>query len=343
MTAFAERLVAWQRMHGRHDLPWQRTRDPYRIWLSEVMLQQTQVATVVPYFERFVAHFPTVAALAAAELDDVMRLWAGLGYYTRARNLHAAARVVVERHGGAFPRDFDEVAALPGIGRSTAGAIIALAHDERHPILDGNCKRVYARHAGIAGWPGDPKIGARLWAVADACTPAGDAAAYTQAVMDLGATLCTRTKPRCIECPVTDDCAARLAGVVALLPTPKPRRALPERAATLLVAESPHGEFLLVRRPPRGVWGGLWCAPMVADGDDASLAAAAYGLDLAGGDELAPVRHAFTHYALEIRPLRIRGDRDATLPAGAAWVAREALDDYGLPAPVKKLLEAIDR
>ena len=332
MKSFATRLLAWHREHGRHDLPWQRSRDPYRIWVAEVMLQQTQVATVVPYFERFMAAFPTVSSLAYAELDAVLGAWAGLGYYARARNLHAAAIHIRDLHGGRFPDEFDAVAALPGIGRSTAGAILASAHDRRHPILDGNCKRVYARHAGIDGWSGATAVARDLWAHADAVTPDADARNYTQAIMDLGATVCTRANPQCDRCPAAVDCVARCEGRIAELPTPRPRRVRPLRAASLLIVRNRAGEVLLERRPPSGVWGGLWCLPWV-DGDGPPAARA-----------LPPVRHAFTHFELEITPWALDADaldRDEG-DGHRVWADSARRATLGLPAPVRRLLDALE-
>ena len=251
--AFAARVVAWQRTHGRHDLPWQNTRDAYRIWLSEIMLQQTQVTTVLPYYERFVAAFPDVAALAAAPLERVLEHWSGLGYYRRAHHLHAAARAVVAGHGGGFPHDAATIATLPGVGRSTAAAIAVFAHGERAAILDGNVKRVLARHAGVEGFPGAASVEARLWALAEARLPTQDVEPYTQGLMDLGATLCTRTKPRCGECPVAADCVARRDGRVDELPSPRPAKALPRKAVRVLLLERA-GEVLLERRAPTGIW-----------------------------------------------------------------------------------------
>ena len=255
--AFAERLLAWFDQHGRRGLPWQQPRTPYRVWLSEIMLQQTQVKAVIPYFERFVARFPDVATLAAAEPDELMRHWAGLGYYARARNLHAAARQIVAEHGGEFPRTLEGLAALRGVGRSTAAAILAQAFDEPAAILDGNVRRVLCRWAGIEGHPGTPAVAARLWALAESLLPAARAADYVQAQMDLGATLCTARKPACERCPVAADCVARRSGRTAELPAKKPRRERPHREAWLILAEDAEGRLLLEQRPGQGIWGGL--------------------------------------------------------------------------------------
>ncbi|HUR39557.1 MAG TPA: A/G-specific adenine glycosylase [Verrucomicrobiae bacterium] len=330
MTArkrFANRLLRWHAEHGRHDLPWQHPRTAYRVWVSEIMLQQTQVATVIPYYARFMARFPEVGTLASAKLDDVLALWAGLGYYARARNLHRAAQVIVADHGGEFPRDFDAVMALPGIGRSTAGAILAQAFGARHAILDGNARRVFARHAGIAGWPGSQAVQNKLWRAAEARLPEAKLVDYTQGLMDLGATLCVARAPRCAECPVATDCVALKQDAVHRLPTPRLAKARPLRAARLLLIENARGELLLQRRPERGIWGGLWCPPV------RESRALPRGLRKLG--ELPAIRHGFTHYELTLTPVRLRayGGRFA-----GEWVAREALRTYGLPAPVKKLL-----
>ncbi|MEX0899766.1 MAG: A/G-specific adenine glycosylase [Gammaproteobacteria bacterium] len=332
MNLFSERLLAWHREHGRHDLPWQRSRDPYRVWVAEIMLQQTQVGSVVPYFERFMTEFPTVLALADAEVDSVLHAWAGLGYYARARNLHAAAAIIRDEHDGAFPDTFDAVAALPGVGRSTAGAILATAFDARHPILDGNCKRVYARHAGIEGWSGATVVARALWAQADAVTPATDARDYTQAIMDLGATVCTRARPQCHCCPVAGDCIALRDNRSSELPTPRPRRVRPLRTASLLIVRNRVGEILLERRPQKGIWGGLWCLPWV-EGTGPRAARA-----------LPTVRHAFTHFELDITPWTLDADAFDADDGSArrVWADPARRATLGLPAPVRRLLDALE-
>ncbi|MBQ2648773.1 MAG: A/G-specific adenine glycosylase [Achromobacter sp.] len=339
---FAPRIVAWQRQHGRHDLPWQNTRDPYRIWLSEIMLQQTQVATVIPYYERFLQRFPDVAALAAAAQEEVMPYWAGLGYYARARNLHRCAQEIARDWNGHFPPSAEAIATLPGIGRSTAAAIAAFAYGERSPILDGNVKRVFTRHFGIAGDPARREIEQRLWALADAqveAAPGLDMAAYTQGLMDLGATLCTRGKPACERCPVADTCVAKREGRQAELPTPKARKAIPERETAMLVLQH-QGAFLLQQRPEPGVWGGLWSLPEFDAAGDPLAASRALGLDPEQRFELAAFAHTFTHYRLHIRPwyvpVRSASLRQPTQPE--RWITQAELADTALPAPVKKLL-----
>jgi A/G-specific adenine glycosylase len=334
--SFAGRLLRWHARHGRHDLPWQHPRTPYRVWLAEIMLQQTQVATVVPYYRRFLRRFPDIGTLARADLDAVLAHWSGLGYYARARNLHRAARQIVERHGGRFPRDFDGVVALPGIGRSTAGAILSQAFDARHAILEGNARRVFARHAGIAGWPGAPRVAARLWHIAESRLPAKRLADYTQALMDLGATVCTPRAPRCAVCPVRADCVALARNAVADIPAARPQRARPHRSAHLLLIENARGEILFERRPGRGIWGGLWCPPVV-NGD---WRAAHRSWNVRIVERLPVVHHAFTHYDLALRPLRLSARRPpAALGPDAGWVKLAHLSRLGVPAPVRKLLE----
>jgi A/G-specific adenine glycosylase len=349
VSTFADTLLAWFDVSGRHDLPWQHPRTPYRVWLSEVMLQQTQVRVVVPYFERFVAALPDVRALAAAPMDDVIALWAGLGYYARARNLHAAAQACVERHDGDLPRDLDALMALPGIGRSTAGAILSQAWGDCFPILDGNVKRVLARVHGIDGWPGLPAVEKRMWAIAQAQLPDARMADYTQAQMDFGATLCTRADPACVLCPLQSECVALRTGRVAELPTPKPGKPLPERQALMLWIEDDAGRVLLHKRPPSGIWGSLWSLPEHADHDTArAWFADAFDADYDTAETLAPIAHGFTHYRLHIQPLRWRGTlprpstRDNPLPDAndLRWIARAELSALGLPAPVRKLLDA---
>lgn len=343
-AAFADRLLDWFDHHGRHDLPWQRPRSAYRVWLSEVMLQQTQVATVIPYFERFIARFPDFSALAQAEIDDVLALWAGLGYYARGRNLHAAARQIVQLHRGDMPRDLESVQALPGIGRSTAAAILAQAYGARHAILDGNVKRVLARHAAIAGWPGDAKVAAQLWTVSERLLPQQRLADYTQAIMDLGATLCTARAPACTRCPVAADCVAYRSERVEQFPGRRPARARTVREARLLLIENEAGELLFERRPPAGIWGGLWCLPVSeAEEDLASLLASRYGLQtVSHGVPLPGIRHAFTHFEWLLTPLRLRvsaaAPRSVNEHAAQRWINIHRAEWPGMPAPVQQFL-----
>ncbi|CAG2139486.1 Adenine DNA glycosylase [Cupriavidus yeoncheonensis] len=358
---FGARVVDWQRVHGRHDLPWQNTRDPYRIWLSEIMLQQTQVSAVIDYFQRFVAQLPTVQALAAAPADQVMALWAGLGYYSRARNLHRCAMQVVSDHGGRFPTDPAVLATLPGIGRSTAAAVAAFSAGVRSPILDGNVKRVFARVFGIHGHPGERIIEKRMWELAEAALPsagprqADDMVAYTQGLMDLGATVCSRGKPACLAdaaaCPLSADCVARRDGLTATLPTPRPRAAVPERSTVMVMVR--HGrDVLLQLRPDSGVWGGLWSLP------EMPVATVPFDAELAEDDALGYARafgeparaalagelvHVFTHFRLLIRAIRVDmaalSLREPDAGPAQRWLSLDDLDALGTPAPVRKLLE----
>ena len=343
-ASFAERLLDWHRGAGRHDLPWQHPRTPYRVWISEIMLQQTQVATVLPYYQRFLARFPDVHALAAAEADEVLHLWSGLGYYARARNLQRAAQVIRDQHGGAFPEDFAAVAALPGIGRSTAGAILALACGQRHPILDGNARRVLARHFAVGGAAGEHQAQARLWQLAEACTPGHRLADYTQAIMDLGATVCTRRHPACTRCPLALTCRAWRAGRPTQYPQPRRRAVRGRRELFFIVALNERNEVLLEQRPPRGIWGGLWSLPEFAT----ASAARRFALDALPAARAEPqpldtLEHGFTHFDLLIRPLLVRCRRTVTASPTLCWVNIRAPGRIGLPAPVAALLEGLSR
>lgn len=339
MDRFAERLLAWYDQHGRRSLPWS-SRDPYRIWVSEIMLQQTQVATVARYYERFMNRFPDVATLAAAGLDDVLHLWAGLGYYARARHLHQAARRVVTDHGGRFPRDLEALRALPGIGRSTAGAILAFAFEDRHPILDGNVRRVLARYHALPGTIGNSAHERRLWDLAAAHTPGTRVADYTQAIMDLGATVCGR-EPACPLCPVQQECVAFRAGTVTDFPQRRPRSAPPVRHTRMLIIRDGAGRALLVRRPATGIWGGLWSLPECADGDVQAWSLAHLGCRIRLSGPGMPLHHRFTHFTLAITPLPavLEGDAATVENRDTVWYNTEHLDQYpGVAAPVRQLL-----
>ncbi|MEN9492058.1 MAG: A/G-specific adenine glycosylase [Pseudomonadota bacterium] len=340
MSQFAETLIAWQAHHGRHDLPWQQTRDPYRVWLSEIMLQQTQVDTVVPYYQRFLARFPDVASLAAAPLDEVLALWSGLGYYARARNLHRAAQGVMQAHGGTFPGTAADLQALPGIGRSTAAAIAAFCFGEKVAILDGNVKRVLCRHFGIEGFPGERAIEQQLWALAESLLPATGNDIYPQAQMDLGATVCTRTKPRCLHCPVNATCIARESGREHLLPTARPRKATPQRACGMLLITSGDA-VLLEKRPNSGIWGGLYSLPeLQTDETPEAGAFRCFGWRDLRFEEGDPVRHTFTHFQLTILPWYACIGKSA-IPNGKSvvWVSAREISEHGLPAPIRMLIE----
>lgn len=338
-AGFAQRLLAWFDQHGRHDLPWQHPATPYRVWISEVMLQQTQVSVVIPYFERFMARFPDVRALAAAPLDDVLALWAGLGYYARARNLHRAAELIVARHGGEFPQEFAAVVDLPGIGRSTAGAILSLGLGQRQPILDGNCKRVLARVHAVAGWAGQAAFERTLWRHAEQHTPGERCRDFNQAMMDLGATLCTRSRPACGRCPLSSLCLAHARGEPAAYPQPKPRRALPVRRIRMLLLQA-GDDVLLVRRPPTGIWGGLWGLPECEREADWQTLVRGYGLEPKAAEAWPELRHTFSHFHLDIEPLQVEVE-----PAAASIMEGQEVIWYnngdqsrGLAAPVARLL-----
>ncbi len=340
---FQKAVLDWFQDHGRKDLPWQQQPTPYRVWISEIMLQQTQVNTVIPYYQRFMQRFPDIATLAGAPLDDVLHHWSGLGYYARARNLHRTAHVVMTDHQGKLPGTVDGLCALPGIGRSTAGAILSLAMGQSQPILDGNVKRVLSRCLAIAGWPGQTPVHNELWSWAEHYTPTQQAQAYTQAMMDLGATLCTRSRPQCHACPLVDGCLAHRQGNPSAYPGKAPRKKLPERAVFMLVLTNPDNEILLEKRPATGIWGGLWSLP---EGEEAQVLAENWGRKL--GQALTvngtgtPIRHTFSHFHLDISPLylRVRPEAAAAVmePGGAVWYKTDLCDQLGLPAPIKRLL-----
>ena len=340
---FARRLIAWQKRQGRHDLPWQGTRDAYRIWLSEIMLQQTQVTTVVAYYQRFLERFPTVDDLARAPLDAVLELWAGLGYYARARNLHRCAQTVVSAHGGRFPEAPEHLAALPGIGRSTAAAIAVFAYGAKAAILDGNVKRVLARCFGIEGFPGTAAVERELWALAESLLPAHDIEAYTQGLMDLGATVCVRGKPDCAACPMQSACVACAEGRQAELPAPRPRKALPTREAMMVLLTD--GDAVLVeKRPPHGIWGGLLSLPEVdwVQTGEVDALAARHGCRVLERETLPSVRHVFTHFRLDMRILRCRVAHEFPVANSPEWVwlPLSAVARSALPTPIHRVLRS---
>ncbi len=325
MPNFAEAIIAWQKQHGRHDLPWQNTTDPYAIWVSEIMLQQTQVAAVIGYYAKFMQRFPTIAALANATQEEVLQSWSGLGYYSRARNLHHAAQKIVDDFAGAFPNKFDDILSLSGIGRSTAAAISTFALNTPQPILDGNVKRVFARHFNIGGYTGLPKVAQQLWQIAERENPTLDASSYTQGLMDLGATLCTRSKPHCPACPVNISCQAYTHNLVNLLPTPKPRKIIPEKSTTMLVHVCGN-EVMLEKRPPAGIWGGLWSFPEV-EGD-------------VHDSPLSKLTHTFTHFKLHITPQLIYTNQtnSQVSEAGKIWLPIDDAIGAAIPTPIRKIL-----
>ncbi|RLU03999.1 MAG: adenine DNA glycosylase [Ketobacter sp.] len=340
---FRARILDWYQQYGRKDLPWQQQITPYKVWVSEIMLQQTQVTTVIPYFERFMARFPSVMELAQSPVDDVLQHWAGLGYYARARNLHKCAQVVCNQHKGEFPADVDALAQLPGIGLSTAGAIASISMGIAAPILDGNVKRVLTRLHAVAGWPGDKKVADKLWEIAERYTGPEQTREYTQAMMDLGATLCTRSKPACTVCPLVDNCQAAAQGNPTAYPYSKPKKEKPVRTTWMLMLQ--HGrELMLYRRPEQGIWGGLWSFPEYQD--ERSLQ---QGLDMRTPqprqvNSLAPFRHTFSHYHLDIHPVHVLLDRKPqAIMEGheLVWYNEDQIETLGLAAPVKKLVLAL--
>jgi len=340
----APALLDWFEACGRKDLPWQRDPTPYRVWVSEIMLQQTQVGTAIPYYLAFLERFPDVRALASARLDEVLHLWSGLGYYARARNLRRAAQTIVARHGGEFPRSFEEVLALPGIGRSTAAAILALSRGERHAILDGNVKRVLTRYFGVEGYPGAPSVGRELWNLSEACTPSSLVAEYTQAVMDLGATVCSRARPACLLCPVSHGCVARQENLQDRLPAPKPRVVRPVREAWLVVAMRGGSKVLLERRPPAGIWGGLWGLPEFPTRAHAEQWCGEQLAGAAAPRRSDPLDHAFSHFDYRMRPLVVRCQGKA---AGLReddryrWYDARRPARVGVPRPVAILIARV--
>jgi A/G-specific adenine glycosylase len=345
MKTFSQRLLTWFDTHGRKDLPWQHKPTTYRVWISEIMLQQTQVTTVIPYFQRFIASFPDLSTLAEAHLDNVLHHWTGLGYYARARNLHKAAQLVIQQHAGKLPCDQVKLESLPGIGRSTAAAILAIACKQKATILDGNVKRVLTRYHAITGWPGQSAVSKALWKVAEQHTPLERVAAYTQAMMDLGATLCTRSSPACAQCPLQLDCKAFKQGNPKAFPTSKPRKQRPSKTRHFLIIENPHKEILLTRRPPAGIWGGLWSLPELEDRQQLKQhLQTQYQLRIQQKETWPIFNHQFSHFELKIIPLYIRAK---TTPSAVKEMASDAMVWYntrhsppgGLPAPVVKLLQ----
>lgn len=346
LGAFAPAVQQWQQTHGRHHLPWQGTRDPYRIWLSEIMLQQTQVSAVIGYYQRFLARFPDIATLAGATQDEVMPYWAGLGYYARARNLHGCAQAIAQDWNGRFPPTAEQIMTLPGIGRSTAAAIAAFAYGERSPIMDGNVRRVFCRHFGVDTPTGRRDTENRLWELAEQLVQAApatlDMAAYTQGLMDLGATVCTRGMPSCTQCPLQTGCHALRHGQQTVLPVPKQKKAVPERDCAMLIVVR-DGCVLLQQRPSPGIWGGLWSLPQFEDEAAMAAACAARGLDAAQTVGMAGLLHVFTHFRLHIRPWLLQASSpDApALQDDERWQPLEGLAQAALPAPVRKLLDGL--
>lgn len=338
---FASRVLEWFEREGRKDLPWQKNPTPYRVWVSEIMLQQTRVNSVIPYYEKFMGRFPTVSSLAQADLDEVLHYWSGLGYYARARNLHKTANEIHGKFQGEFPKGIEEMMALPGVGRSTAGAILSLSSGQRHAILDGNVKRVLARHAGIEGWTGSPAVANLLWEISEKRTPEKKVKQYNQAMMDLGATICIRGKVDCARCPVNDDCVALRENRVSELPTPKPKKTLPVKSTCMMMMQCGE-QVLLEQRPPAGIWGGLWSFPEAEEGSlELVMPVQMDDVDL---DYWKPLRHTFSHFHLDITPVlvRVKRKKDLVMEDGRyVWYNIAQPDQRGLAAPVQRLLERL--
>jgi len=343
---FNQQVLSWHENNGRKDLPWQCHLTPYRVWVSEIMLQQTQVSTVVPYYLKFMERFPDLTALANASLDEVLRYWSGLGYYARGRNLHKTAQIIDSRFQGEFPRQIDVLKSFPGIGRSTAGAILAIACNQRHAILDGNVKRVLTRFNAIEGWPAKTDVARRLWALAEHYTPQHNIARYTQAIMDLGATLCRRARPDCNKCPLAVACSARLQNRAEDFPTPRPSKALPVRKTCMLVLVNDNGEVLLEKRPPAGIWGGLWSLPEYSSDDEVHVWGKRYlHNDIKVIGHWPAMRHTFSHFHLEITP--IHGRVTLTNPSIMdddlhVWYNPKDVGARGVAAPIARLISYIE-
>lgn len=343
---FADRVLEWWDAHGRKDLPWQQNRNAYRVWVSEIMLQQTQVGTVIPYYTRFIDRFPDIQSLANSELDEVLSHWAGLGYYARGRNLHRAAQMICDDRGGTIPSSKEKLLTLPGIGRSTASAIMALAFNQRHAILDGNVKRVLSRFYAISGWPGESEVEKQLWQLAENLTPKKNVSRYTQAMMDLGATVCTRSQARCDICPVAQGCFARQQGMQHQYPASKLKKAIPLRKIVFLLLENKVGEILFQRRPSTGIWGGLWCFPECSPDDDIEkwlLAETGFSASITG--QLSVIKHTLTHFRLEILPihLKVKQCNNVKEMDDHRWCLSGDALKFGVPAPVKNLLLTISK
>ncbi len=345
-TAFSKVILTWYKKNGRFDLPWQQQRSLYSVWVSEIMLQQTQVSTVIPYFEKFIAAFPDIKQLAQAKQDEVLHHWTGLGYYARARNLHKTAQLIIEQHQGEFPTQFDDVLALPGIGRSTAGAILAQTLNQSHAILDGNVKRVLARFHVVPGWYGNKHVADKLWQLSQAATPNKNCANYTQAIMDLGATLCTRSKPACERCPLQNNCKAFAQGNPTQYPGKKPKKDYPIKSTTMMILEQ-DGAILLYQRPPSGIWGSLWSFPECpSEADSTDWCQQNLGLVISSPKTLPKIHHKFSHYQLDITPqlAQIPPQNQSSVVMETTphvWYNTRQPEAIGLPAPVKALIDTL--
>jgi A/G-specific adenine glycosylase len=342
-NSFSRQLLDWFDQYGRKDLPWQQGITAYRVWVSEIMLQQTQVSTVIPYFQRFMASFPTIETLAKAPQDQVLHHWTGLGYYARARNLHKTAQAIINEFDGILPDTIEQLETLPGIGRSTAGAIRAIAFQKPASILDGNVKRVLARYHAIDGWPGLTAVSHQLWALAEQHTPSDRVADYTQAIMDLGATLCTRTKPRCQECPLSNGCQAFKANNPTSYPGKKPRKEQPVRECLFLIIKNPEGDILLEQRPASGLWGGLWVFPQCEKENDITIACNQLSCQIEDWQLLPKKRHTFSHFHLDYRPVLINAKLTSSImdSPGIVWYNPNLPLEIGTAQPVKQLLQQL--
>ncbi|RYV02657.1 A/G-specific adenine glycosylase [Shewanella sp. OPT22] len=346
INTFSQRIIDWYDLFGRKTLPWQQHKTPYKVWISEIMLQQTQVTTVIPYFEKFMSSFPDVISLANAEQDEVLHHWTGLGYYARARNLHKAAQIIRDKHQGKFPTQFDDVIELPGIGRSTAGAVLSLSLGKQFAILDGNVKRVLARHDAIEGWPGKKTVENQLWTLAENLSPQDDIQKYNQAMMDIGATICTRSKPKCEDCPVNQDCKAQLQGRQTEFPGKKPKVEKPVHTAFFAVLVS-NGKVLLKQRPQKGIWGGLWCFPEFSTHTELDEYLVSRDIDLSTVSELSGFRHTFSHFHLDISATLINlsnKTNQLTEPDceySGLWYSLDNPEKVGLAAATEKVLAEV--
>lgn len=344
--SFSLRLLDWFDVYGRKDLPWQSPRTAYRVWISEIMLQQTQVTTVIPYFERFMQRFDSLSSLAEADEDEVLHYWSGLGYYARCRNLHKSARMLIEQGLTDLPADRETLEQLPGIGRSTAAAILAQVWNQPEAILDGNVKRVLARHQCIEGWTGSSAVLKQLWQLAEIYTPDSRVADYTQAIMDLGATVCKRSKPGCEQCPLSDDCLALQRDCVSLLPTPKKKKVLPQKYRRFLIIENAEQQLLLIKRPPAGIWGGLWSVPEIEPEEDVvQYCQQQLGISVDVRSDLGTIKHSFSHYHLFITPTLVRANaiNDKIADQAWCWYQKDRPDALGLPAPVSAIIDSLNK
>lgn len=343
MSNFAQNVISWYHQHGRKTLPWQQDKTLYRVWLSEIMLQQTQVTTVIPYFERFINRFPTIQDLSQANEDEVLALWTGLGYYARARNLLKAAKMAVAEWGG-FPEQIDQVESLPGIGRSTAGAVLSLTLKQQHPILDGNVKRILARHFAVEGWTGQKKVQDQLWQYAEQVTPDDGVHHFNQAMMDIGSSICTRGKPKCDLCPVAETCQAKALAIQSQLPTPKPKKAKPTKHTYMLLLRY-QGKLLLEKRPPTGIWGGLYCLPEASVLPDETSIAQTFGFSVMDIQWLTDFRHTFTHYHLDIQPVLVdlTAIGNQVSDSSNIWFEPNGERDFGIARPTELLLDSLNK